>query len=139
MASSKCLVPLDAFRHKYSTDSASGTRALFILGSTASLPSEDVAPRRAVTLAEEDTRLLSSLSLPSDRWTDQDVIVARCKLDSDVSVGPQEIFSDQNELSCDFILKRLGDFMRSSGDKDGGKSLHHHNRRACIIIYLPST
>lgn len=132
MASAKCLVPLDAFRSKYHSDAAGGTRAFFLLGSVISLPSEHVVPRRAIILAEEDRQILSgTLNLPPDRWTDQHAIIARHSLDKDIHIGPQEIFREANELSsCSSVLKMLGDFLRSSVDKDGGKSInicHFHS------------
>ena len=123
MASAKCLVPLDAFRSKYRSDSAGGTRAFFLLGSTISLPSEDVIPRRAIMLSDEDKRILSgTLNLPSDRWTDHDAIIARHSQDENIRIGPQQIFREANEFSsCSSVLKMLGDFLRSSVDKDGGE------------------
>ena len=73
MASAKCLVAADTFRQKYKSDSAGGTRAVFILGSLASLPSEDVVSRESVSLSDEDKNVLSKgLALPPDRWTDLD-------------------------------------------------------------------
>ena len=116
----KCLVPVDIFRSKFYSDSACGTRAMFILGSIAAPRSEDVVPRQAINLTDEDKRILSNLALPPDHWTDLDVILARCKQDEGVSVDIQEISEPGHELSCELVLKRLGEFMRSSVDKDGG-------------------
>ena len=120
MASAKCLVPVDAFRNKFYSDSAGGTRAMFILGSIAASPSEDVVPRQAINLTDEDKRILSNLALPPDRWTDLEVLIARQKCDERVSIDIQEISEPGHELSCGFVLKRLGEFLRSSVDKDGG-------------------
>ena len=124
MASAKCLVPVDAFRNKFYSDSAGGTRAMFILGSIAASPSEfeDVVARRAVNLTDEDRHVLSNLALPPDRWSDLEVIIARQKYDEEISVDVQEISEPGHELSCEFVLKSLGEFMRSSVDKDGGRS-----------------
>ena len=123
MASAKCLVPMDNFKSKFYSDSAGGTRARFVLGSIAAPPSDDVVPRRAIDLTDEDKRVLSNLALPPDRWTDLEVIIARQKQDKRVSVDIQEISQPGHELSCEFVLKKLGEFMRSSADKDGGTYL----------------
>ena len=120
MASAKCLVPVDIFKSKFYSDSAGGTRAMFVLGSIAAPPSDDVVPRRAIDLTDEDRHVLSNLALPPDRWTDLEVIIARQKQDKGVSIDVQEISEPGHELSCEFVLKRLGEFMRSSVDKDGG-------------------
>ena len=122
MASAKCLVPVDTFRQKYQSDSAGGSRAVFILGSLASLPLEDVVSRRSISLSDEDKTILSKgLALPPDRWTDLDAIVARYAQDETVRLGPQEIFTTGMAISCQTILSKLRDFFRSSTDTDGGK------------------
>ena len=125
MASVKCLIAVDAFQHKHSPDSAGGTRAVFILGSLASLPSEDVVFRRSITLSDEDKNTLSKgLALPPDRWTDLDVILTKYAQDENVSIGPQELFTQENEVSCGTVLAKLRDFFSSSTDKDGGRFQH---------------
>ena len=141
MASAKCLVPLDTFRNKFYSDSAGGTRATFILGSIAAPPTEDVVPRQAINLTDEDRRILSNLALPPDRWTDLEVIIAREKYDERVSI---EISKPGHELSCEFVLKRLGEFLRSSVDKDGGIyniillciALHNNRSVPCNFIIV---
>ena len=119
---SKCLVPVDIFKKKFYSDSAGGTRAAFILGSITAPPkgTDDVVPRRGITLTDEDKRILSNLALPPDRWTDLEVIIARSKQDEGVSIDIQEISEPGHELSCELVLKKLKDFLRSSVDKDGG-------------------
>ena len=131
---SKCLVPVDIFKNKFYLDSAGGTRAAFILGSIAAPPnSTDVVPRRGITLTDEDKGILSSLALSPDRWTDLEVIIARSKQDEGVSIDIQEISEPGHELSCELVLKKLKDFLRSSVDKDGG------NITIALCIYIYST
>ena len=123
MATAKCLVAADVFSQKYGDDAAGGTRAAFILGSLAILPSEDVVSREPVTLSDEEKDVLSkSLALPPDRWTDLDVILAKYGQDSEVSIGPQMIFTEDNEVTCDSVLIKLREFFSSASDKDGGKN-----------------
>ena len=119
-ASAKCLVPLDTFRSKFYSDRASGTRACFLLGSVALSTSEDVVPRRAITLTDDDRRVLANLALPPDHWSDLEVILARNRHDERVTITGQEISATGNELSCEYVLKKLGDFFRNAVDKDGG-------------------
>ena len=121
MASAKCLVPVDTFRQKYASDSAGGSRAVFILGSLVSLPSEDVVCRRSITLSDEDKNTFSkTLALPPDRWTDLDAILARYSQDKEVSFGPRVIYATGNDISCVSVLAKLREFLKSSTDKDGG-------------------
>ena len=123
MATAKCLVAADVFSQKHGDDAASGTRAAFILGSLAILPSEDVVSREPVTLSDEEKDVLSkSLALPPDRWTDLDVILAKYGQDGEVSVGPQMIFTEENEITCESVLIRLKEFFSTAIDKDGGKN-----------------
>ncbi|CAI8035371.1 hypothetical protein GBAR_LOCUS19859 [Geodia barretti] len=127
MASVKCLVAVDAFRNKHS---AGGTRTVFILGSLASLPSADVVFRRSITLSDEDKNTLSKgLALPPDRWTDLDVILTKYAQDENVSIGPQELFTQENEVSCETVLAKLRDFFSSSTDKDGAVIHYFGNGR----------
>ena len=117
----KCQVSADAFKHKHHFDSAGGTRVVFLLGSLASLPSEEVVERESVSLSDDDTHILSrGLSLPPQRWTDLDVVLARYAQDKDVYMGPRVIFTEENDVSCDLVLSKLRDFLRASADKDGG-------------------
>ena len=123
MATAKCLVAADVFSQKYGDDAAGGTRALFILGSLAILPSEDVVSREPVTLSDEEKDVLSkSLALPPDRWTDLDVILAKYGQDGRISIGPQMIFTEDNEVTCESVLIRLREFFSTASDKDGGKN-----------------
>lgn len=139
MSSAKCLVPADTFRQKYQSDSAGGTRAVFILASLATLPSEDVVSRRSISLSDEDKNILSKgLGLPPDRWSEQGAIVARYAQDESASIGPQEIFTQQNDMSCHSVLAKLGDFLKVSTDKDGGKKIHC-GRGECKLFYLFSS
>ena len=123
MASAKCLVAAETFRQKYHSDWAGGTRAVFILASLATLPSEDVVSRRSISLSDEDKNILSKgLGLPPDHWSEQEAIVARYAQDESASIGPQEIFTQQNDMSCHSVLAKLSDFLKTSTDKDGGKN-----------------
>ena len=123
MAAPKCRLSADVFRSEHYADHAGGSRALLILGSLAStLSPEDVVPREDTFLNEEEKSVLSKgLSLPPHRWTDLDVILARYEQDKAVTVGPQEIFTDENQISCESVLTKLRVFFRTSVDKDGGK------------------
>ena len=123
MATAKCLVSADAFRQKHYLDRAGGTRAVFILGSIACLQarSEDVVSREPIVLNDEEKSVLSKgFSLPPHRWTDLDVILAKYQLGKNIFIGPQEIFTEENEISCKSVLTEVREFLKSSMDKDGG-------------------
>ena len=119
--SAKCLVPLDLFREKYYRG-ASGTRAIFILGSVGSLASDEVVSRRDIYLSDDDKDILSNLCLPPDRWNDLNVLLARRKQAEKDDIVGHEINEPSNELSCEYVLKMLQEVLKNNTDKNGGRN-----------------
>ena len=51
-----------------------------------------------------------------------------------MSIGPEVIFTGENEVTCESALVKLKDFLKSSTDRDGGKKISLKHVLAIGII-----
>ncbi len=99
-----------------------GERESFLLASIApgAVTSPDVAPLGNGELSAEDSSKLESQGIPADCQDDVSIVRARISLDRDLHLSREEISTDENELTCDYVLRELRGFLDHL-EKPGGR------------------
>ena len=106
--------------HGYCT--AAGDRNVLILGSIGHPPSPDIVPHTETQLSDEDRRKLTNQGVPRESHSDDlSIIQARVKLDKTYELVGVEVSRPGKEISRNYILKRIGEFLKNT-TKAGGKT-----------------
>ena len=99
----------------------SGERDVFILGSENGATTDpNVVPRCRIILRDQDKQRLVNQGILKDSKDDLGIIQARFSLDKTLDMVRVEVSKPGQELSCNYVLKQLEDFLKSC-KKPGGK------------------